>query len=167
MIRKATYDDIPVIMEIFRKARGIMHSCGNLNQWNDNYPSESIIRKDIASEVCFVLCKEERPIAVMAFIQGPDPTYAEIHDGSWLNDRPYHVIHRIAAYEPGHNAAQKLFDWGFERAQSIRIDTHKDNKIMRHILSKYGFKHCGTIFLANGDPREAYQKDRPSDSILF
>ena len=41
--------------------------------------------------------------------------------------------------------------------RSIRIDTHKDNVIMHHILRKYGFQHCGVIFLANGDPREAYQ----------
>lgn len=29
---------------------------------------------------------------------------------------------------------------------------------MHHILTRYGFTHCGTIYLAYGDPREAYQK---------
>ena len=28
---------------------------------------------------------------------------------------------------------------------------------MQHILAKQGFTHCGMIYLANGDPREAYQ----------
>ena len=86
-------------------------------------------------------------------------TYAVICDGCWLSDEPYHVIHRIAVVEPGHNAAKALLDWGFGQAGSIRIDTHKDNVIMHHVLSKYGFTHCGVILLANGDPREAYQKD--------
>ena len=159
MIRKATYDDVPVLMDVFRKARGIMRSSGNMNQWNDGYPSEEVVRKDIDNGHCVVLCEEGEVVATMAFIPGPDPTYAEIYDGGWLSDAPYHVIHRIAVAEPGHNAAKALLDWGFGQAGSIRIDTHKDNVIMHHVLSKYGFTHCGVILLANGDPREAYQKD--------
>ena len=159
MIRKATYDDVPVLMDVFRKARGIMRSSGNMNQWNDGYPSEAVVRKDIDNGHCVVLCEEGEVVATMAFIPGPDPTYAEIYDGGWLSDAPYHVIHRIAVAEPGHNAAKVLLDWGFGQAGSIRIDTHKDNVIMHHVLSKYGFTHCGVILLANGDPREAYQKD--------
>ena len=159
MIRKATYDDLPVLMDVFRKARGIMRSSGNMNQWNDGYPSEAVVRKDIDNGHCVVLCEEGEVVATMAFIPGPDPTYAEIYDGGWLSDVPYHVIHRIAVAEPGHNAAKALLDWGFGRVKSIRIDTHKDNVIMQHVLSKYGFTHCGMILLANGDPREAYQKD--------
>ena len=159
MIRRATYDDVPVLMDVFRKARGIMRSSGNMNQWNDGYPSEEVVRKDIDNGHCVVLCEDGKVVATMAFIPGPDPTYAEIYDGGWLSDAPYHVIHRIAVAEPGHNAAKALLDWGFGQAGSIRIDTHKDNVIMQHVLSKYGFTHCGVILLANGDPREAYQKD--------
>lgn len=159
MIRRATYDDVPVLMDVFRKARGIMRSSGNMHQWNDGYPSENIVRKDIDNGNCYVLCDDGEVVATMAFIPGPDPTYAEIYDGGWLSDAPYHVIHRIAVAEPGHNAARTLLDWGFGRVKSIRIDTHKDNVIMHHVLSKYGFTHCGMILLANGDPREAYQKD--------
>ena len=164
MIRKATYKDLPALMEIFRQARGIMRASGNMNQWNDSYPSEEIIRNDIAAGVCHVLCEEAssggsegKIIATMAFIPGPDPTYSVIYEGEWTDDSPYHVIHRIAVLEPGHGAARKLLDWGFTKARCIRIDTHKDNVIMHHILQKYGFRHCGVILLANGDPREAYQ----------
>ena len=159
MIRKATYEDIPVLMEIFRNARAIMRASGNMNQWNDSYPSEEIVRKDIDNGNCMVLCEGGQIIATMAFIAGPDPTYAEIHDGAWLNDAPYHVIHRIAVHEPGHDTARRLLDWGFTQTRCIRIDTHRDNIIMHHILRKYGFTHCGVILLANGAPREAYQKN--------
>ena len=156
MIRKATYEDIPALMEIFRQARGIMRASGNMNQWNDSYPSEDIIRQDIDCGACHVLCEEEKIIATMAFIPGPDPTYSVIYDGEWPDNDPYYVIHRIAVLEPGHGAARKLIDWGFTKARCIRIDTHKENVIMHHILKKYGFLHCGVILLANGDPREAY-----------
>jgi len=41
---------------------------------------------------------------------------------------------------------------------NIRIDTHKDNRIMQHNIEKHGFTYCGIIYLANGDERLAYQK---------
>ena len=48
-------------------------------------------------------------------------------------------------------------DWCFGRTGNIRIDTHKDNAIMRHCLESYGFRYCGIIYLENGDERLAYQ----------
>ena len=40
--------------------------------------------------------------------------------------------------------------------RTIRIDTHHDNCIMKHILTKDGFTECGVIYLECGDPRDAY-----------
>ena len=96
----------------------------------------------------------------MAFIPGPDPTYTYI-EGRWPNEEPYYVIHRIATRTPGQNLASKMLEWAFENIcyksiSTIRIDTHRDNCIMKHILTKYGFEECGVIYLANGDPRDAY-----------
>ena len=160
MIRKASYKDIPELIELFAKARSIMRASGNMHQWNNGYPSEEVVRNDIDNEVCHVLCDESGKItATMAFIQGPDPTYAVIYEGAWIDDSPYHVIHRIAVHEPGHHATEKLFEWAFMHTSSLRIDTHKDNIIMHHILKKHGFTHCGRILLADGDPREAFQKN--------
>ena len=161
MIRKATFEDMPALMELFRSAREIMRASGNIHQWGDDYPSEEIVRKDIEDGVCYVLCdqklNEERIIATMAFMPGPEPTYAKIYEGQWTDESPYHVIHRIAAIEPGNNAAQELLTWTLCQADNIRIDTHKDNVIMKHILEKEGYTHCGRIYLENGVPREAYQ----------
>ena len=44
------------------------------------------------------------------------------------------------------------------RDTNIRIDTHRDNRIMQHNIEKHGFTYCGIIYLANGDERLAYQK---------
>lgn len=160
MIRKATYSDVPRLMEIFEAARRIMRSCGNMNQWNHEYPSEDIVRLDIDNGNCYVMELDGKVMATMAFIPGPDPTYSNIYEGEWPDDEPYHVIHRIAVVEPGHNAAVRMLDWAFSHTATIRIDTHKDNVIMHHILGKYGFRHCGVIFLADGNPREAYWMSR-------
>ena len=176
-IRKATYEDLPILMQIFMAARKTMRECGNIHQWNDNYPSEEIVRKDIDSGTCMIMCDsdDDNIIATMAFIPGPDPTYAKLYtdetmsqECKWPDESPYHVIHRIAAAKPGGDAARRMLDWAFDYMAScfddkasaaIRIDTHSDNVIMHHILLKYGFRRCGVIMLADGAPRTAYQKN--------
>ena len=160
IIRKATYADLEALMRVFDGARAIMRASGNLNQWNDGYPSEEVVRNDITNGNCYVVCEEDTIIGTMAFIQGPDPTYSYI-EGSWSNEHPYYVIHRIATAAPGRNLAHTMFDWAFAHIaplgyDTIRIDTHRDNSIMKHILKKNGFFECGVIYLDNEDPRDAY-----------
>lgn len=46
---------------------------------------------------------------------------------------------------------------GFEREPNIRIDTHRNNRIMQHCIDRYGFSYCGIIYLESGDERLAYQ----------
>ena len=159
-IRKATYEDIPVLMQLFERAKSIMRASGNMHQWGNNYPSQEIVRRDIDAGVCYVLCDNNTVVATMAFIPGPDPTYSVIEDGAWLNDESYYVIHRIAVAVPGKGCARRLLDWAFERTGTVRIDTHRDNVIMHHILRGYGFEYCGVIHLANGEPRDAYQMSK-------
>lgn len=147
-------------MKVFEGAKRIMRESGNLHQWNDGYPSEEIVRRDIGSGYCYVACDGDTVIGTMALIPGPEPTYNYI-EGIWPDDSPYYVIHRLATATPGRSIARKMLDWAFTHISqyqynTIRIDTHRDNCIMKHILTKYGFKECGVIYLENGDPRDAY-----------
>lgn len=157
-IRKAVEEDLPSLMSLFDSAKGIMQASGNTRQWGDAYPSVDIVMRDITSGVCHVACDDTTGeiIATMAFIPGPDPTYSKIYDGKWPECGDYYVIHRIAAKKTGGGVAVKLFDYAFSKSPVIRIDTHRDNCIMHHVLQKYGFVYCGVIHLANGDPRDAY-----------
>ena len=168
-IRQATYADIDLLMQIFGKARQIMRECGNAHQWRDTYPSEEIVREDVRSGHCFVACEDGMILGTMALIPCPEPTYAHI-DGEWPDDEPYYAIHRVATNAPGRNIASKMFDWAFEHIRMfgcnvVRIDTHRDNCIMKHVLSKYGFKMCGVIYLENGDPRDAYHMAKPCTEL--
>ena len=162
-IRPATYSDIEELMHIFEDAKKIMRDSGNLSQWNNNYPTTEIVRSDIDAGNCHVLYDDTGIIGTMALIPGPDPTYETI-EGRWTNDDPYYVIHRIATSRPGRNVAKTMLDWAFSHIAAkgchvIRIDTHRDNCIMHHILTKYGFHACGVIHLADGAPRDAYLKN--------
>jgi len=157
--RKANMEDVPVIMQLIEEARGIMRSCGNVNQWIDGYPSEETIVDDINHGHCY-LCVEENGeiIASFAFILGPEPTYKQIYEGEWMDDKPYYVVHRLASTARSHGIFNDVMDYCMGVAGNLRIDTHRDNIIMRHVIEQYGFTYCGIIYLLNGDERLAFQK---------
>lgn len=95
-IKRANTADIDSVMEILDKARHFMRSVGNRSQWSEGYPSHETIERDIELGHSKVCCNEEGGIvATFCFTPGPDATYAVIEDVKWLNDKPYHVIHRL------------------------------------------------------------------------
>ncbi|MBP5499258.1 MAG: N-acetyltransferase [Bacteroidales bacterium] len=158
MIRKSSPDDIPSILELIDEARKKMVAEGNIHQWADGHPSRQQIEDDVERGVSYMMEEEGEAVATFALIEGPDPTYAVIYDGQWLNDRPYYVIHRVASGHKAHGVMRRVLDYAFTLTDTVRIDTHADNKTMQGLLRKYGFAYCGIIHLANGDPRLAFQK---------
>lgn len=158
MIRPATEEDLPAIMSVLEAAKGIMRASGNTDQWKDGYPSQGIILSDITNGHGFVVDDCGIIVAYFAFIPSPEPTYSYIENGSWLEDTlPYHVIHRIGSTPDSHGVFKAILDWCRENDSNLRIDTHRDNRIMQHCILSYGFRYCGIIYLANGDERLAYQ----------
>ena len=158
-IRPAQTNDLSDIMAVLEAAKGIMRASGNAGQWVGGYPSAEIILQDINRGYGQVVVADGRIAGYFAFIPSPEPTYAEIFNGAWRDDSlPYHVVHRIGSYPEIHGVFQAIMDWCFARCGNIRIDTHRDNRIMQHIILKYGFQYCGIIHLATGDERLAYQK---------
>lgn len=158
-IRLAVLDDLDRIMEIFEIAKGFMKQTGNPNQWINGYPQRDFIRDEINAGHCWVcLNEDDAVIATFCFIPGPDCTYAHISEGAWLADCPYHVIHRLASDGSCHGIAQACINWCEMHSDSLRADTHADNKVMQHLLEKNGFLRCGIIQVANGTSRIAYQR---------
>ncbi|MSL30079.1 GNAT family N-acetyltransferase, partial [Escherichia coli] len=66
--------------------------------------------------------------------------------------------HRMAASGKRKRVSEACVNWCFEHFENIRVDTHRDNKVMQHILTKYGFQRCGIIYVKNGTERIAYQR---------
>lgn len=158
-IRQATAADMADIMQVMDAAKEIMRSSGNANQWVDGYPSEAVIGADMEKNCGFVVEDNRKIVAYFAFLPSPEPTYTKISEGQWLDDEsPYHVVHRIASYPQVHHIFRDIMDFCFAADGNIRIDTHRDNKIMQHCIEKYGFTYCGIIYLASGAERLAYQK---------
>ena len=157
-IRPAREEDLPAIMAVLEAAKGIMRASGNLHQWVDGYPSREVILEDIAKGFGFVVVDADAVVAYFAFLPSPEPTYAYIEGGAWLDDTlPYHVIHRMGSLPEVHGIFKAIIGWCLRQDGNLRIDTHRDNRIMQHCILSAGFRYCGIIYLSNGDERLAYQ----------
>ena len=158
MFRGANRFELDQIMDVYARARAFMAQNGNPTQWGDDYPPRELIEEDILSNRLFVCVINGELEAVFAFILGEDPTYKTIEGGHWLNDGPYGTLHRLASAGHRKGVGRLVIDWCLEHCESLRADTHADNKVMQHVLESNGFTRCGIIHLANGSPRIAYQK---------
>lgn len=156
-IRLSGMEDMPVILAIYEDARNFMRQTGNPDQWGDGHPAIDVIKNDIKAGNSYVVEENGQVIGTFAFILGEDPTYARIENGAWLNQNPYGTIHRLASFHEVHGVAQLCFDWCKSQIEDIRIDTHKDNRVMQHVLEKNGFVYCGIIYVEDGSQRIAYQ----------
>lgn len=155
VIRKAERTDLPRIEEIYAYARSFMASNGNPNQWGKHDPPLSQLEKDVSNGDLYVMVQNSEIHGVFYFYIGEDPTYSTIVDGGWRSDSCYGTIHRIAGDGSGGILAAAVA-FGKKRIGHLRIDTHEDNTIMQNAIAKQGFQRCGTIFIADGSPRIAY-----------
>lgn len=158
-VRPSTPADLDTLMDIYARARRFMQAHGNPTQWTGGYPSAELIGREIEEGHSFVLVDEEDGTlcGTFCFIPGEDPTYARIDDGAWPDDAPYAVIHRLAASGSRKGVADACLRWCAARADRLRVDTHRDNRVMQAVLARHGFRRCGIIRTRDGTPRIAYQ----------
>ena len=156
-VRHSHEDDLPAIFAIYEIARQAMIDNGNPTQWGDFWPPEDMVVDDVANGISFVLEGPEGIEGVFAPVFGTDPTYEVIENGAWLNDEPYVTIHRLASNGTAHGIFAEALDYCLQHCDNVRIDTHADNSIMRHLIEKVGFVYCGIIYHTDGTPRVAYQ----------
>lgn len=160
-LRIATAEDLVRIMKIIDAARQIMRENGNTTQWINGYPSKELILNDIASGNGFVCIENNELVGYFCFIKGihPEPTYTIIENGTWLNDKPYGVVHRLASDGTVKGVAKACFDYCFSQIDNVRVDTNHNNLPMQNFFKKYGFNYCGTIYVDDGSPRDAFQME--------
>ena len=157
VIRKAIPNDLEDMKELFVCARKYMKENGNPTQWKDNRPDINLVIKDIQNDNSYVILHDGEIVGTFACIRGIEPTYLDI-DGKWLNDDEYVTIHRIASNGKCKGIFDEMMNYVDNMNLDIRIDTHKDNKIMQHLIDKHGFEYCGIIIVDDGTERLAYQK---------
>ena len=94
---------------------------------------------------------------MFAFFPEGDPLYDTI-DGEWQNALPHAAIHRVASSGEERGILAECIEFCLSVRGNLKIDTHRDNKVMQNGLKKFGFRECGMITLPNGEERIAFQK---------
>jgi len=166
-IRPSLPSDLPVLMPIFDEARRTIAALG-IDQWQDGYPNPEVIAADIDRGESYAVETDGGVCGTFAMLTGGEPTYDKIYDGAWLTGDStdgYLAIHRVAisVARRGSGISTAIINHAADFAKahgksSLRIDTHEGNVVMRRMLEKNGFTHCGTIYLASGAARVAYER---------
>lgn len=159
---RAREEDLPAIGKILAAAREYLGEQG-LDQWQKFAPTEEDTRRHFGRGEQYVL-RDGAEIAGVCVVVPHEPAYDHI-DGAWRQEGGYLAIHRVAASPDARRrgVASALFAGAEALARergvrALRIDTHKDNLPMRGALEKNGFIYCGTVVIATGERRVAYEK---------
>ncbi len=166
MCRRARSADIDDIILVIEDARRYLGSRG-VDQWQDGFPDRKAITCDVNSEISYVITHRGKIAGTFALSPDDEPSYSEIIGNGWLNPAGnYATIHRVAVSSEyrGRGLSELIFGTCTKEAadlkmHSIRIDTHKDNDVMKHIILRNGFTYCGIIRLSRDNAeRSAYEK---------
>jgi hypothetical protein len=84
-VRAAEMDEVPRILELVAHSRSIMRANGNDVQW-DGYPGADLIGSDISKGIGHVVTLDGVAVGYFALLLEPEPTYAFIEEGQWLDD---------------------------------------------------------------------------------
>jgi len=149
-----TYD----AYDIIENGREILKKDG-CTQWQDGNPNLERIKDFIRKGQLYGVFADGILCFVGAVVCGEtESSYKHLYSGSWqLYTSDYITLHSIAVkkgYE-GRGLYNYFFDFVTAEARickeykvkSIRIDTHPNNKRMKHIIEKRGFVYCGIVYL--------------------
>ena len=166
IIRKTAAADLDTLMTIFDEARGTMAALG-IDQWQNGYPSRDVIAEDISLGRSYLVELDGKICGTFVLVDDGEITYDKIYDGHWLtgdDSQSYVAVHRVAisVKNRGSGISTAIINYAAEYAKSlgrasVRIDTHEGNVVMRRMLEKHAFTHCGTIYLQSDDSRVAYE----------
>ncbi len=166
--RRAEEADLPDILRIVEDARASLRRHG-VDQWQGEYPTESIFRADIGREECFVVCHGEETVAFFVLSTAEEESYAGISDGKWTEGMAYCVLHRgaVAAAYRGSGVSAQMMRFVEQQCRAfgrrcIRTDTHRKNKAMQAVLRDSGYRYRGNLLISSEpghDPaRQAFEK---------
>ncbi len=163
--RKATLEDLDQVMEAVEASREVLRLQGN-GQWQDGYPNKDDFVNDIKNGRLFVTYEDDpNEIIGVCALTYREEDYHHLYEGEWLTNLPYMVMHRVAIKEKYRNQGygKKLFEVFIEQAKkegfnSLRIDTHEGNKVMRHLIESFGFVYCGKAILTPDKDRMVFEK---------
>lgn len=165
IFRKTKKEEVNEVMKIINEGKILLKNNG-IDQWQNGYPNEEVILRDILNDESYVLEHNNKIIGTTALSFNGEKTYETIYEGKWISNGKYAVVHRIAACK-----IDEIKSIGTEilkevekicllrNIKNIKIDTHENNKAMQGLLLKNNYIYCGVIYLEDGSKRLAFEKE--------
>lgn len=154
------------IIEITKQARNFMKKSNHSVQWTDEYPSRQTFLDDIKNNFGYVVLENNIVAGYFALCSGIDKSYIKTYDGPFKLEGPYTVIHRVMISDNfrSKGLSKKLLENAVKISKElginiVRIDTHRDNKIMQKAILSSGFSYASIIKVEDGSERLAYERE--------
>jgi ribosomal protein S18 acetylase RimI-like enzyme len=151
LIRLATLNDIPSIMQLIAEVVPVMNAAGNF-QWDATYPNAAVFENDISSNQLWVADDNGDIAGIAAVTTDQEPEYELV---GWDLNETAIVIHRLAVsiHYRGKGIAEQLMQQAEHEAirrgiKVMRIDTNSANKATRQLFPKLGYEFAGEIGLS-------------------
>ena len=150
IIRRATFDDIPQIMNLVTDVVPVMIAAGNF-QWGNDYPNARVFTEDVQLNQLWVAEIEGSIAGVSAITTDQDDEYADA--GLDITETAI-VTHRLAVniHYQGRGVAAALLQQAETEAldrgiKTLRIDTNMANQATQKLFPKLGYTLAGEISL--------------------
>jgi GNAT superfamily N-acetyltransferase len=153
-MRLATVDDVPGLVELLRACVSAMRESG-IDQWDDAYPTESVIRRDIAAQSMYVALAGDAVAGVVVLNEFQDSQYADV---SWqFEGERIGVVHRLMV-DPrvqGRGFARDIMGFIERRAAEVgydvlRLDAFSQNPRALRLYEALGYRDAGPMTLRKG-----------------
>lgn len=154
LLRKAAIQDLDNVMKVFKDAIETMDGNG-IDQWDNIYPSEDILKEDILRGEMFLEEIDGKIACVFVLNQECDEEYK---NGNWKYRNGYfYVIHRLCVnpYFQNQGVGTKsmiLIEEMLrkEHIDSIRLDAFSLNPFALKMYEKIGYKKVGKAHWRKG-----------------
>ena len=159
-IRIANKIDLPAVIDLMKRVVPVMQKNGN-DQWDDQYPTASIFKKDISEHDLFVLILDDKLVGAVTINATFPPEYKSI---PWKTSPNTYTFHRMMVdpeYQ-GKGIATAIFQFIEKRGKkmglkSLRLDTSENNPTMQALFEKFNYTFVGIIHFRN----------KPSDFLCY
>ena len=160
---RATESDLEELLALYQRAADQMEAEG-LKQWHWGvYPTEELIREDVARGVMYIQRADGALAGALALFEGiEEPEYSDV---PWTCGMNPGYFHRLVIDPPmqGCGIAGGMLDdlqqmMRRDGRDCIRCDTAMRNRRAMRLYEKMGFRSCGYIDWGNGETNIALNK---------
>jgi ribosomal protein S18 acetylase RimI-like enzyme len=140
---------IPTVVRLIATCTHTMREHG-IDQWDDLYPNEEIITRDVDSGSLYVLEQDDRCLAAVSLNQEQDAAYQTVH---WFGGEPALVVHRLCV-DPAHQGngiGNRVMAFAEAHAKqqfyvSIRLDAYTGNPRAVRLYERRGYRKAGQVY---------------------